>query len=199
MVLKTNPIKLLRNDENFEWVYAMDYHTLSSEYIGDDEQGRPRFDTDYSDMGNAIKSLKYKSRLTAVRDISDTMVDFLESMDMDKFYILPVPPSNRNRSFQPVFKIAERVAKKMGTKSFDSVLKKNNNTQIKNMSRIEIRQMHDMISMVRETRYPANVLLIDDIFSTGTTLKECAKALRKDANIEKIYAITATKTRKEKW
>ena len=47
-------------------------------------------------------------------------------------------------------------------------------------------------------KYPQNlqgksVVLIDDVETTGSTLKECAKVLKK-AGVSKIYALTLART-----
>jgi hypothetical protein len=59
--------------------YALDVHTLSSEYIGHNEYGHPQFDTKYSDMGQLLTRLKYKSDKSVLGVIVDTSVEFLNS------------------------------------------------------------------------------------------------------------------------
>jgi len=39
--------------------FALDFHTLSSEFIGDDEYGHPQFDTKRSEIGELLYRLKY--------------------------------------------------------------------------------------------------------------------------------------------
>ncbi len=50
------------------WVdgYTLDYHTISSVYLGDDELGNPQFDTKRSEVGEFLYRLMYRSDLTAV-------------------------------------------------------------------------------------------------------------------------------------
>jgi len=43
--------------------YAFGIHTLKSVYIGDDEYGHPRFQTDRSPIGQSLYNLKYGQKL----------------------------------------------------------------------------------------------------------------------------------------
>jgi hypothetical protein len=49
--------------------FALDFHTLSSEYIGDDEYGHPQFDTKRSDVGELLYRLKYGKDKSVLGDI----------------------------------------------------------------------------------------------------------------------------------
>ena len=41
-----------------------------------------------------------------------------------------------------------------------------------------------------------NVLIVDDLYSTGATLNEVCKILREDRNVMKIYVLAITKTKR---
>ncbi|MCD6198213.1 MAG: ComF family protein, partial [Deltaproteobacteria bacterium] len=96
---------------NWKKGIALDLHTKSSEYLGVDEFGHDRFETIRSEMGELVYKLKYKSDLSVVPQIVNAIVKIggIEKMD----YIIPVPPSNIHRRFQPVFIIAEELSKKI--------------------------------------------------------------------------------------
>ena len=99
-----------------EWTsgYALDFHTLSSEYIGDNEYGRPQFDTKHSDMGKLLYRLKYKSDKSVLKIIVDTVTEFLGSRAWPVDLIIPVPPSRMGRSFQPVTAVAKGISGVVG-------------------------------------------------------------------------------------
>ena len=53
----TNPIKIFGA---WHQGYVLDYHTLSSDFIGHDEFGNPMFDTKRTETGELLYQLKYK-------------------------------------------------------------------------------------------------------------------------------------------
>ena len=76
----------------------------------------------------------------------------------------------------------------------DKVLQKTSNEQSKNMDRNHKELAGTIISMKKAKR-PFEILLVDDLFSTGGTITECVRMLRQDKNLQKIYILTMTKTR----
>ena len=143
--------------------WALDVHTISSRYIGEDSFGNPHYETKRSEIGEAIYELKYKADKNLAKEIAAAAVEFMSSYmtDFNLDIILPAPPA-QSRIFQPVFAIAKEIARATNIFYRD-----------------------------------CNILLIDDIYHTGTTLNSCVKALREDFRIKNIYALTMTKTKGE--
>ena len=93
--------------------YALDYHTVSSTYLGDDEFGHAQFDTKRSDVGDLLYRLKYRTDNTAVAPLVETIAAFVAAWKPGIDLVVPVPPS-RARASQPVLVLAESIAKELG-------------------------------------------------------------------------------------
>lgn len=110
---KINPIKIYG-----EWKegYAMDLHTISSEYLGENEYGHPVFATKRSDIGELLYKLKYKSNQAVINDIINMIGPFMKEWNSISLFdgIISIPPSNKQRIVQPVFAIAQALAKELG-------------------------------------------------------------------------------------
>lgn len=98
--------------------YALDYHTLRSDFIGHDEYGHPRFDTERSEMGELLYRLKYRSNKAALDPIVDVVSDFIISWELSLNLILPTPPSRSRRPYQPVLEIAKELSLRLNTLEF---------------------------------------------------------------------------------
>jgi len=51
----------------------------------------------------------------------------------------------------------------------------------------------NIIANIRATK-PHTILLVDDLFDTGSTISECVSVLREDPKLKKIYVLAMTKT-----
>jgi len=93
--------------------YVLDYHTLSSTYLGDDEYGHAMFDTKRSEVGELLYRLKYRSDKSALDELAEVAARFVREWNPGVTILVPVPPS-RARAEQPVHLIAERLSKAIG-------------------------------------------------------------------------------------
>ena len=194
-MIRINPIEL---EGAWNKGFALDYHTIKSVPLGEDPFGHMQYDTTYTPMGELLKQFKYKNQYENVIEIVDTVVAFLgehpEMMNVQS--VLPVPPSNRMRAYQPTFELAELLAKRLGAFYSADVLEKRTESEYKNLSAAEKLSEHGMIVQNLKADRKIDILLIDDIYQTGSTLRQCTEVLRGDPNIDKIYVLTITNTRK---
>jgi predicted amidophosphoribosyltransferase len=192
--MEINPIRLTGNwDEGF----ALDMHVKSSTHIGYDVYGNEQFETIRSDLGEKLYQFKYQNKYDSLHVIMESVKAFLSEWQAIRYVrsVVPVPPSTQYRSYQPAFEIAKEVANALGTHYFETVLQKTMSTKSKNLEGIEKQQISGSIVQTIMAKEKHSMLLIDDLFDSGITLTECVNVLRRDANIDKIYVLTVTKTK----
>ncbi len=177
---------------NWSAGYVLDKHTISSEYVGENEFGHPIFETERSDLGQLLYELKYRHNKSKVHEIIEMIHPFvnqwIESLDIDG--IIAVPPSNKNRIYQPVDVISKELSSSLGIYYFKGFLSKNSNVQAKNDT------SDTTNSMVARKKFKrsVNVLILDDLFNTGTSLKEASRVVSNDPNVKNIYVLALTRT-----
>ncbi len=175
---------------------AYDLHTLSSIYLGQDEFGHDRYDTKRSEMGELVYQLKYKYDESVVQTIINLLLNIkgLEKMDC----IVSVPPSNLNRTHQPVFSIATALGKQLNIPVYLDCLVKNSNQELKNVTDPEQRYnllKHSMKISKNHNLSNQNILLLDDLYRSGATLRVATELLYNNCNVKDVYVLTMTKTR----
>ncbi|MCK4814980.1 ComF family protein [bacterium] len=176
---------------------ALDLHTKSSEYLGVNEFGHDRFETIRTEMGELVYKLKYKSDLSVVPQIVNAIVKIggIEKMD----YIIPVPPSNIHRRFQPVFIIAEELSKKIDVElATDLILKIRETPELKNITDDKERDNITRDAFSLNDTYDLSglkVLILDDLYRSGTTLRAITSLLHEEGKVKNVYVVTLTKTR----
>lgn len=196
-MINISPIKLSNN-----WFegFALDLHTLSSEFSGYDEFGHEFFDTKRSAIGELLYRLKYKSDKSSLKEILDVTVNFLNnkwkiSGILDG--ILPVPPSI-SRTFQPVIEIARGISSKLQVPLYEGFLIKVKETpELKNVSdyqkRLEL--LTDTFATKNLSLEGKNVLLLDDLYRSGATFNAITRVLYEKGMVNKVYVLALTKTR----
>lgn len=183
--------------------YSLDKHIVSSTYIGENQWGHAQFDTVRTDVGEAVFLLKYRDDFTKCADIAQSIKDnILPKLPFISF-IVAMPPS-KVRPKQPVQEIALELGNIAGKLCINGLLVKSKSTpEMKDIAsreeRIELLmaafEIDDKVvaETLPETGY--NVLIIDDLYDTGTSLEAATQTLRQCDKIEKIFVATATRKR----
>ena len=99
-------VRPMRLPGRWRYGFALDYHAVSSTYLGDDEYGHPMFDTKRSDLGELLYRLKYRSDASVLDEVVQVAARFYRSWNPGATVIVPVPPSRSSRPQQPVSMIA---------------------------------------------------------------------------------------------
>ncbi|MDO4902137.1 MAG: hypothetical protein Q4A21_01095 [bacterium] len=92
---------------------------------------------------------------------------------------------------QPVFDLAKMIAEALNRPYEQDLIIKNINKKAKNMPINEFFKESDFI--INPPHYKTSILIIDDTYGQGKTLKAVSELLRKHQNIEKIYFISMVK------
>lgn len=177
------------------WDYGivLDNHMKRSIFLGYDENGKEKFDNTRTEIGELLYRFKYKNDKKSLLGIMKMTKEILDKWNIKEKIdiIIPVPSSNKKRKYQPVYEIAKEISKYLNKEYREDVLIKNSNLQAKDKNRI-----NGLIKKTKGITETSNILVIDDLYSTGTTLNEVCRVLKTDKNINKIYCLVLTKTRR---
>ncbi len=171
---------------------VLDNHIIKSILLRYDEKGREIFKNERTELGELIYKLKYQNKKDALSKILNLIKENLDILNLKEKIdvILPIPPSNKKRKYQPVFEISREIAKYLNKELKTNILIKKTNFQVKDGYDIK-----GSIKQINNFKESTNILLIDDLYSTGATLNEVCKVLRKDIKVNKIYCLVMTKTK----
>ncbi|HMT94311.1 ComF family protein [uncultured Thiothrix sp.] len=184
---------------NWKKGFAYDVHTLDSVYMGADEQGYDHWETTRSEMGELVYQLKYQGDTSVLAKIIDLLGIFkgLDTMQA----IIPVPASKK-RKIQPVHLIATALGNKLGIPVFlDAVEQQANGQELKNITDPNERKsmLRERIKWTKKYSFAGqNILLIDDLYRSGSTLKITTEVLYQQAKAKGVFVLTMTKTRKKR-
>jgi ComF family protein len=126
----------------------------------------------------------------------EKVFDFLKRYDI----IIPVPISYqryKQRGYNQSLLLAKEISKNVGLKLMPNVLKKSKNTVAQStLNREErianIENVYSINKKQLDKIENKKVLILDDIYTTGSTVNECSKML-KNANTKDIGVITIAK------
>lgn len=175
---------------------ALDVHTTGSEFLGYDVAGRPRFDTRRTELGEALYSLKYQGRKDRLPTIVDAAVAFLTA-HRGKFDILvPIPPSTV-RVPEPVRLIGDGIAAALGLEMSHCLKHTRPASALKHVQDPAERQrlIDGLYAVDRSAVLGRNVLLVDDVHRSGTTLTAATDVLLTDGGAASVRVLAITTTR----
>lgn len=147
-----------------------------------------------------IKKLKYGKRKYYAKHIAEMMQSLVTCFDnIDVITFVPVSSKRRK---ERGFNQAEEIAKELGLISnisvVDALEKLYDGKTQAGLSQKERREnLKGTIKLKNEIKQEIkgkNVLIVDDVFTTGSTLHECASVLQK-AEPKKIFTCTFAKTK----
>ena len=151
---------------------------------------------EYTDISKRIIfGLKYNNKTYLVKYIAMVMKEKLELENIKFDYILFVP-LHKNRLRKRGFNQAEKIAKKLGQlidkPVGDSIIRKYNTKRLYKLGKEErINELKNAFTIKNSTIdiKNKNILLVDDIFTTGSTVNEISKVLKLHG-VNKVFVIT---------
>ncbi len=192
---------------NWNEGYALDYHTIDSFYKNI-----------RTHIAEQLYRLKYIKEKHLAENIAKLAIDFLY-LHLDQWkpdIIVPVPPTKKCRAYQPVYEIAKYIGKhteipvdlqslKKKQSIFKVILmcifdffKLKNPFEAKNNKdpRKKRKLLKNSFIVDPNALNGKDVLIIDDVYDSGETLKEICNTLKYKGRVRNIYVLTITKTRR---
>jgi len=177
--------------------YALDWHTRSSTNVGTDQSGRPIFETVRSDVGEFVYKMKYQRDKNQIHHLVTLFASFLRSAQWPVEIVVSVPPSRADRRFQPVPALARQLSQSVGLVYAANALQRVRPVpELKSLDEATDRDqiLSGAFAADESAVRGMTVLLIDDVFRSGATLREGWRALD-EAGAAAVYALVATRTR----
>jgi len=136
-----------------------------------------------------IHSLKYRKMTSLAKEFVEFTVDFMKGYGVGKqtdlVLSIPMHPARLfRREINPSHILAQNIAKKLRLEYSGNILKKTKNTppqsKLPRGERIKNLKHSFSLQKNRATEVKGkNILLVDDLFTTGSTVNECARVLKK--------------------
>lgn len=177
--------------------YALDFHVVSSTFLGHDEFGHPRFENKRSEVGELLYRLKYQSDRSVVPDLVEAATSFIASWKPAADAVVPVTPS-RARAAQPVMIVGEAIAHRIGIEFAPDWIKRTREIpQLKNVYDYDerIRLLQGAYMGEKQKVQGRRILLFDDLYRSGATLNEMTGTLYDQGGAAEVFALTITRTR----
>jgi len=139
-----------------------------------------------------IQMIKYQG-------VTDAIKELISLIDIKVYspYIIYVPmyiKKEKRRGFNQAEIIARELAKKSEARPIsllEKVVDTQDQTKLNKKERLE--NVKASFAINRNVEGIDNVLLVDDVFTTGATIRECCKVLKK-AGIKKVWGFTLART-----
>lgn len=198
MKVKINPMII---EGNWKEGYTLDYFMLESNYKGEDIFGYPIFDVKYSEIGKAMNELKYHKEYNKAIEIANIVTKFIkeEWKIADKIDGIIATPPTYSREIQPLFQVVKHLGENLQKPISLDFFRKLSSEELKKLPQEKKMELFkNSIIKERKLTKRGNILLVDDILSTGATLRNLCELLKEDIYVDDIYVLTICKNIKSK-
>jgi ComF family protein len=139
--------------------------------------------------------LKYSDRVSLAKPLGDILKKYLERENFTGDCVIPIP-LHRSRERARGFNQAELIASRLGRPMHTRVLRRRKNT-ISQTGLTRNQRQHNL-SAAFEVRgeIRGNVILIDDVYTTGSTMNEAARTLKR-AGVKRVEVLTVARVANE--
>lgn len=181
---------------HWDYGYSLDKHVLSAVCTGHNSWGHPTFDTTRSNAGKALFQLKYRSDFNQIETIANQLYLSLPAQIRTTSLVIPMPPS-KTRPRQPVIELAQKLAEKLNVPCVEDLLVKTKDTpQMKDIDGrdAKIKTLMGAFSIndrLGEGKF--DVLIVDDLFDTGSSLEAATNILRTYGKVRNVFVATVTR------
>lgn len=148
---------------------------------------------DYQQLERAIKALKFAGRRDIAAPIGQKLAIYIEKIGWPIDVVVPVPlhiKRQRQRGYNQAEEIAKHLAKTLKKPLISALVRHKETKKQSELSKNE-RQINVIgaFKSVKDT-FDLNILLVDDVLTTGNTLKECLKVIK----AKRIFIAIAAKS-----
>lgn len=142
-----------------------------------------------------IHKLKYEGKKEIAKILADYIFDIVRKENLKADIIVPVPLHKNKlemRGFNQSYIIGEYLSKYMDSPIQPSLVRKKDTKAQYNFDKL-VRKLNVSNAFSMDLLYNVinkRILLVDDVFTTGNTVEECSKVLKKSGAAD-IYVVTA--------
>lgn len=151
-----------------------------------------------------LMGLKYKNQRYQSRYLGDLLCELIRSdQTLQTFdYIVPVPvhfTRRWSRGYNQAELLAQVISRQMAPKAYcDALVRKRQTQKLKNLGKSSRKNMLEQAfflnKRMKQDLKGKNILLVDDIYTTGATLNACSKVLY-ECGCEQIQCVTVARGR----
>ena len=150
-------------------------------------------------LREAIHAFKYDGITALAAPLADLMADYWKDHPMAIDVAVPVPlhrSRERRRGFNQAVHLARELSARVGITVDEGILMRHRRTAAQVSLDVTERQQNvrDAFTCVGQGAAGKDVLLIDDVCTTGSTLEACAVALRR-GGARSVRALTLARAR----
>jgi competence protein ComFC len=147
-----------------------------------------------NEIRNAIHKLKYRKDMSLGEILSRPLIELISSLPWEIDIVMPVPLSDerqKERGYNQAALIAFPIALSMGLKYHTKALRRVRDTVSQVGLSFDDRHINVSGAFAADQRivYKKNILIVDDVATSGATLNACAEALLV-ADAKEVNAVT---------